>query len=142
MTTIATDGRRIAADGLTIHRGTVVRTTAYKINRLSDGSFIAGAGDVALFTKAISAIRNKEPGGDHLAGDYSLLRLSKWGAVSLYDGTGTLEPIYIDGPAAIGSGMDYALAAMKAGASPQKAVRIAAELDPNTGGRVTVERIS
>lgn len=136
MTTIATDGCTIAADGMSQHHGTIVRTTAQKLHRLPDGSVIGGAGEVTLLNRAIRAIRDGEKGGEHLVGEYSLLRLHPSGRVDLYDGTGTLDPLIMDGPSAVGSGMDFALAAMKAGASAQRALRIASELDPHTGGRV------
>ena len=42
---------------------------------------------------------------------------------------------------ATGSGGSFAIAAMLAGADPREAVKVAAKLDPNTGGRVTVKRI-
>jgi hypothetical protein len=41
-------------------------------------------------------------------------------------------------PCAIGSGMDFALAAMACGKTAAEAVEIAARFDPNTGGRVDV----
>lgn len=141
MTTIATDGRRIAADGMTQHHGTIIRNDAYKLRRLPDGSYIGGAGQVDLIEQAIDLLRSKAPAPADVEGEYSLLRLHNYGGVAVYGGS-ILHPVYVTGPAAIGSGMDFALAAMMAGASPQKAIRIASQLDPNTGGRVTVERIS
>lgn len=51
-----------------------------------------------------------------------------------------LEEIYSEqvSPAAIGSGGDYALAAMLAGAGPHVAIEVAMKLDPYTGGSVDV----
>jgi ATP-dependent protease HslVU (ClpYQ) peptidase subunit len=49
---------------------------------------------------------------------------------------GRMVPIAMNAPIAIGSGRDFALAAMKCGKGAVKAVEIAAELDTATGGGV------
>lgn len=43
---------------------------------------------------------------------------------------------------AIGSGGDYALGALEAGSTPEKAVQIASLYDPNTNDRVTVMEVA
>ena len=42
---------------------------------------------------------------------------------------------------AIGSGRDFALAAMRMGADAKKAVKIASEFDIHTGGRIRTMRL-
>lgn len=65
------------------------------------------------------------------------LVLTKKG-IYLYDSHPT--PFKVDGKfAAIGSGSQAALAAMYYGASPRDAVKMAAKVDPHTGGRINVK---
>ena len=51
------------------------------------------------------------------------------------------HPYEVGKVAAIGSGGDYAMVAMKFGATPKEAVRVAKEYDPYTGGPVRTKRI-
>ena len=48
------------------------------------------------------------------------------------------EMVRVMTPFAIGSGDDFAIGAMEAGASPEAAVVIAAKRDTGTGGEITV----
>jgi ATP-dependent protease HslVU (ClpYQ) peptidase subunit len=62
------------------------------------------------------------------------------GTILVYDQQATPYSV-IDGFAAVGSGESAALGAMYAGADPIKAVKIAAKVDQNTGGKVIVRRL-
>lgn len=133
MTTIATDGFSIAADGMTQHRSTVISTSSRKLHRLPDRSAVGGAGDVGRIKAAISALSEGRP---LPTGEYSLLRLEASGRVLIYDGASPDQPVDVPAPAAIGSGMDLALGALEVGASPREAIAIAKRRDPHTGGTI------
>jgi hypothetical protein len=104
---------------------------------LPDGSVIGESGDADIGIKAIEVLaRSLEEGTDvpKFKGDYALLRLMPNGRAFLY--WENLFPVEVQPPAAIGSGGPLARAAMLAGAEPVHAVRIAAQIDVNTGGRI------
>ena len=68
-----------------------------------------------------------------------------WALVARKTGCAIYEcspvPVSTGKIAATGSGGDFAIAAMLAGADVSEAVKIAAKLDPFTGGRVTAKRL-
>lgn len=138
MTTIATDGRSMAGDGQREHRGTVIMRNAVKIRRLSDGRIVGTAGDVAFGMAMVDWLEN---GGDvpTFPSDSDggiVLLLNPGGSASIFDKYGKEMPVEL--PCAIGSGMDLAIGAMEAGASPRDAVAIAARRDGGTGGHIAV----
>ena len=135
MTTIACDGHWMAGDGQAEAQGTILATNRRKVVRLSDGSLFGSSG--------------RSIDGDAVAkwlidGGKRPKVLTGWCALRLHGGgrleylTQDLEPVSIDVPAAVGSGMDFALGAMLAGATPKQAVEIAAQRDIGTGGTITV----
>lgn len=140
MTTIATDGRSMAGDGQQTHSNDVITGLGIaKVRRLPDGSIIGICGDVV---DALSYIKWLECGGTKpkFTRPFEALLLSpKEGLTYRY--TPSLEPVPCEAPAAIGHGMQYALAAMDCGKSPAEAVEIAARRDPYTGGKITTLRI-
>lgn len=134
MTTIATDGRTMAGDTL-ITAGKERLAFSNKIHRGLDGSIFGACGpstDAARFRRWLC-----EPGQDRpeLTDDFSALVLRPDGNAVYY--CSKLEPIEMMLPQAIGSGADYAIGAMLAGATPTEAVRIACERDTCSGGEVT-----
>jgi ATP-dependent protease HslVU (ClpYQ) peptidase subunit len=144
VTTIATDGYSIAADGRTTMSGIILSENENKLVSMSDGSVIGYAGARSTALHAISEIEDaelhrREP--DAVEGDYTLLRLYPSGAVALMDdGVGLRHPLWVTPPFAIGSGSVAATAAMVARASPKKAVRIAMGVDSNSGGVINVRK--
>jgi ATP-dependent protease HslVU (ClpYQ) peptidase subunit len=135
VTTIATDGHWMAGDGQAEAGGTVLATSRCKVVRLSDGSLFGSAGrsiDGAAVAKWLVE-RGKPP---KVEVGWCALRVYPGGRVEYL--TQDLEPVSIDLPAAIGSGMDLALGAMLAGATPKEAIEIAAQRDMRTGGAITV----
>ena len=76
----------------------------------------------------------------HLGGDFSCLVLTPQGLFE-YDVYCRAEEI-LDDFYAIGSGAKAALAAMHCGKSAIEAVRIAARIDPYTGGRIHSETLN
>jgi len=67
--------------------------------------------------------------------DFNGLVLTPDKKLLLFEGGGVV--LEIEQPYAIGSGMPYALAAMKAGVSAEKSLQVAMEMDVYSGGDVT-----
>lgn len=137
MTTIATDGVTISADGRTSAGDRIVDDKSVKLHRMPDGSIVGQTGRCTHAIVAIEelseAIRDGRP-PKLMRGNYQLLQLHHDGTVTTYDDE--LVALNTPTPAAAGSGAAYALGAMFNGASPDAAVRIATKLDTNSGGRV------
>jgi len=135
MTTIATDGKSMAGDGQASSHGTITDRSKTKVSRLANGDIVGCAGTAehrALFIQWLEGgdrPRIKEP--------FEALILSSNGSLR-YCCEKLLEGNETEAPTAIGSGMDFAIGAMDAGACPEKAVRIASERDPHTGGKIIV----
>lgn len=130
MTTIACNGRTIAADSLSTCGDTISGKRTKKLHKLTDGSIIGAAGGVTHIYRALDAIGN----GTAYKGNYTLLRLFPDGTLLKYEGC--THPIPEEAPAAIGSGWVAALTAMDCGATPKEAVKAAMKRDVYTGGRV------
>lgn len=137
MTTVATDGKTIAADGLATYGDIIVETQQRKIVQ-RDGVLFAttggsAAGDAAIAWYLGGADPQEAPKG-------------KWTLIVVL---GVDQPLFVFNdeepyadewsvPAAFGSGHAIARAAMICGKSPAEAVAVAATLDPMTGGEITV----
>lgn len=140
MTTVCSDGISMAGDGFVVDRGTIIHTSYPKVVRLKDGRIMGFAGNLDHMPGVLDWLEDDtlpKPRPD--ADDRSL-------SVLLLHPDGTMQLAYhqlvftdILPPAAIGSGMDFALTAMDLGCSPAEAVRAAAARDVNTGGEITVE---
>jgi ATP-dependent protease HslVU (ClpYQ) peptidase subunit len=136
MTTIATDGKSMAGDGISIMDGTIIDTSSIKVEKLSDGSLFGACGS-ASDAMRLAAFLNA--GGE---GDWPK-RSDNFGAIVVRPDGGVFTVSEHDGlvkaraPIAMGSGGDYALGAMDAGASPAEAVGIAIRRDPRSGGLIT-----
>ena len=135
MTTIATNGKTLAADRLMSANGDRVGYIT-KAHRAPDGSVFGVSGptaDCQRFVRWLTEEPNDKP---DLSEDFSALVLSPEGVVTYY--CSKLEPVEFGEVSAIGSGADFAIGAMFAGASPQEAVKIACIRDVYSGGDVTV----
>lgn len=137
MTTVATDGVTIAADGRTTAGDRIVDDKSRKLHRLPDGSVVGQSGRCSHAVSAIEELtlamrdgRDPRP----MRGSYTLLHLCTDGSVITYDDE--LVPLPTPAPAAVGSGGAFAMGALYNGASPEEAVRIAKKLDVHSGGRV------
>ena len=133
MTTIATDGKSMAGDGLVTSNGTIFGRSFVKVVRLKDGR-IAGAAGSAFYLAPFFAWL--ESGGDapELGEHFDGIVLSPDGSCRTYDEK--CRSIPEETPSAVGSGREIAIGAMMASASPMKAVTIAAERDSGTGGTI------
>lgn len=142
-TTIAFDGKRLAADSQATFGN--LRRRGTKIRQIED-SIVAVAGcveDGHRFFEWYGQQRRYELGqGDQpewlkdVCDSWDCLVLKPEGLFR-YGNVGTCIPIE-DKQYAIGSGEQLALAAMAMGADAGQAVEIAARLDINTGGPVVV----
>lgn len=134
MTTVATDGRLFAGDGLSTRNDSVTRSNHKKVIRLDDGSIIGGSGRTTDIQRAVDALI--EGSGAKASGDFNLLRLYPNGRLELYEGA-LDAPIRVPPPQAIGTGSDLAMGAMLAGVDAYEAVKIASKVDIYTGGKIT-----
>lgn len=141
MTTIAWDGKTVAADSLkTIRDGFERRAGSFqKIKRVGDIVY-AITGSAALFDPLIEwhkegAFRNKMPKDKH--DGYSALLVFSEGRCFCYT-TDIGYPEELFAPDAFGSGSDYALGALHAGVDAARAVQVAMICNPQTGGEIQV----
>ena len=144
MTTIACDGKTLAGDKQVTTGGTATLTTKVFKVKTKKGTVLAGySGDLADGQAFIEWLKK----GENELPDMSVLNalvIKKNGSVKVYHDAqkgraadmGTLDMW------ALGSGCDYALGAMKFGATAKEAIEIASELDVNTGLGVDVVSFS
>lgn len=123
----------MAGDGQAEAQGTILATNRCKVVRLGDGSLFGSAGR-SIDGSAVAKWLIEGGKRPEVEVGWCALRVHPDGQVEYF--THDLEPALIDVPAAIGSGMDLALGAMLAGATPKQAVEIAAERDMATGGLI------
>lgn len=143
MTTIASDGKTVAADGQETWGAEPVRMDREKV-KLVDGFLYAFTGVGALFDPCIAwYAKGADPKEvPEAKGDNSTWGLSVFfpGRVEYFSSTCPYKAEY-HYPFALGSGTDFAMGAMLAGCEPRRAVEIAAEKNIHTGGKITVVEI-
>lgn len=139
MTVIAWDGKTLAADKRTNFGGLHATTT--KVHRLPDGRLVGCAGNTAQISEMVhwlgaGADSEKMPAIQRDAKEcVSALVIEPGGRVLQYENTP--HPIVIENPAwAIGSGRDFAMAAMWLGQDARHAVIVACQLDCTCGNGV------
>ena len=139
MTTIATDGKTIAADGRRTERSFIVDDTTEKIfvrhGRIYAVSGGSAARDALIAWHHAGADPTKVPPVRDEHG-WSMLVIDGDGLHSLCNSAPYQEKN--PAPEAIGSGADLALAAMLLGKTPAEAVAFAATRDVYTGGAIQV----
>ena len=105
-----------------------------KISRLPDGSLFGGAGGLADILKVKAWASNKYKGDAPDISDkasFECLHVCTDGTTWLIDDD--LEPMrFTDAFLALGTGSQFAQAAMYLGRSPREAVEVAAQFDPST----------
>lgn len=138
MTVIAWDGKTLAADKLASNGGMKCEVT--KIFRIN-GCLVGGAGEVPFILEMIEWIRNGRIVADYPVSQRSkddwqpLLVIEKDGTPSLYERTP--YPVrYEHKHVAIGSGREYARAAMHLGYDAARAVDTAIALDGDCGAGI------
>ena len=132
MTTIAYDGKTMAADRLRTCNG--VRIGNYKkIEKLRDGRIFGFCGEVKYRKMVLDHLKHQSL--DPLPeGDYCALVVRKDGSVYTLEG-GSYE-LDATPPIAMGSGGDFAMAAMACGKDAKGAIEIAIRFDTLSGGEI------
>jgi len=138
LTTIAFDGRSVAADRQMTIGGTAIKSPFPKIKRvmIEGVKSICGfsSGNVCHVMPVLEWLQQGCPDerpdiSD--AKDFSLILVNRAG---VFYSTESLNLVPIGNiPWAIGSGADFALGAMAAGASAKRAVMLTMQLDTSTG---------
>jgi ATP-dependent protease HslVU (ClpYQ) peptidase subunit len=139
MTVIAWDGKTLAADKRTNFGGLHATTT--KVHRLPDGRLVGCSGNTAQIAEIVhwlgsGADADKMPTAQRDAKEcVSALVILPGGAILQYENTP--HPIRIENRMwAIGSGRDFAIAAMHLGKTAHQAAVLACELDCNCGNGI------
>ncbi|HEX8577982.1 MAG TPA: hypothetical protein VF655_00120 [Allosphingosinicella sp.] len=140
MTTIACTSAGMAGDGRIMRGSIIAAESAVKVHRLEDGTLVGCAGQ----TLDSMAFRDWLAGGEEgkrpkASSPFGAL-VFKPDETLWYYADGSSGAI-VDTPMAIGSGSELAMGAMLAGADAEQAVKVAARVDPYTGGRITVHLV-
>lgn len=134
MTTLATDGVTIAADGQ-VTAGHIIEDLArQKVFKLNDGRAIGMAGTLANFDAFKEWFCDPNAEVPALSEDFEAVVIDGSNRVTVYDDK--CRPLSMPVPYAGGSGKEVALGAMLAGATPKEAVKIAIQRDVYSGGRI------
>lgn len=143
MTTIAWDGKSVAADGQVTYGGQYIGPKSVrKIKRIDDIVY-ALAGSAPLFDPFVEWYRNGANPQNTLCvekNDETALFVFKDGKCLMYKAN-IPYPDELFPPDAWGAGCEYAIGAMLAGADAKRAVEIAAICNPGTGGEICVEEL-
>lgn len=138
MTTVAWDGKTLAADKLATSSG--MRITVTKLFR-ARGCLVAAAGDLDRINESVAWFaagadpKNMPPYARDNNDYVGMLVIEKDGSILKYERSAV--PFKIESPfMAIGSGRDYAMAAMHLGKSASEAVAVAIALDCNSGNGI------
>lgn len=140
MTTIAWDGRTLAADSLSTWSGT---RSGYATKIAKLGPIAAGSSGNAVICRRLldwfkgGMVGHPPPAGNKDAGNWSTLNIFGFNDIVLTYGPDGWESVRTDAYAT-GSGCDYASGAMSAGCDARRAVEIAIEHDTSSGGPITV----
>ena len=139
MTTIAWDGKALAADKLASSSSGNLHVT--KIRRLSDGRLVGGSGDAVLVFLFMDWLEAGSPLPRPTWSDEEekicIIEVMPGGQVYRHEAFGRY-PIACPCQASTGTGAAFARGAMAAGKSAAEAVAIANELDCYSGGGVDV----
>lgn len=136
MTTIAYRDGVLAADSLVTLGETALPGATKKITRLPSGDLFGFCGALADGMMLLKALLDEEEDlPTWRGGTTGVLIEKKTGRISVYEGHGPFiyEPARFG---AWGSGMEFALGALAAGASAEQAVKIATKFDINSRGPV------
>lgn len=138
MTTLATRGDGIiAAD--TQCSGEAHRVRVTKLFRLPCGGVVGGCGSFPEIVRAVEWLKKGRKGTAPKLKNSTLMAAFPDGRSGVYMGWTFTE---VDGPCAVGSGQEIAMAAMvHFGVDALEAVKAAASVDPNTSGPFQVMRV-
>lgn len=146
MSTIAFDGKWIAFDQMAIGPAGAPTYGAQKVVPTEGAVVFAGGcgmldGVRAFQEWACAGMEDPYPQiCSDLVDECTYFTISEGGIVSLYE----RRSVFVtkqEAPAAFGSGSQFAMGAMLAGSDAREAVRIAIELDTNSGGEVVAMKL-
>lgn len=135
MTTIAFDGKTLAADSL-VCSGDMRFGHADKIIRLEDGRLLAGCGNPAVLHAVVAWLNGGEEPKFRDGEAFQGIVVHPDGRAEEISGNFRLWPACV--PFAAGSGEPFALVAMRLGKSAAEAVAVACEFDTRSAGPVQV----
>ena len=137
MTTLATDGITLAADGQITCGDVVESLETKKVVKLPDGTVVGWAGCVHAANKFVAWLQGGEDQNcrPDLTDSFVAIRINGTSEVLSYDAD--CHAIIMPAPHTAGSGGVLALGAMLAGASPREAVMLACKRDVYSGGKIT-----
>lgn len=139
MTTIAYRNDTLSADSRSVRHGWIAQDFPQKIRRLKDGTVAAFTGDIGPGEEGIVWLEKGRPEPQPDFDDVTLLHMREPGVLHIYEGKGCAE---FRGPyCAYGSGYPAAMVALHLGCDAERAVQLAAMVDPNTGGEITILRL-
>lgn len=136
MTTIAYKDGVMASDSKIHWQNNAFEDNELKIRRLASGDLIGIAGDsgdLDFMSDYCQGLCDKKDMPDNLD-SYIIVCEKRTGKVYIMEEK--LKRIDVGESYAIGSGMQYALAAMECGKTAIEAVKIASKFDPWTGGKI------
>jgi hypothetical protein len=140
MTTIAYKQGTLAADTLMIKGNTIFGHVEKIVRRESDGALCGGAGNLGWVQAFHRWFLEGEEGDPPPLGEYDngIIVRKDNPEVEIFEDAGAwcFTPNYT----AIGSGKEFALAAMGLGTDAETAIKTAMQFDPGTGGEVMVLR--
>lgn len=140
MTTIATDGVSMSGDGMVSYGVTLPSISERKIFK-HKGDVYGRSGSLRYTIPMIKKWIDKGMVNEDLPDQVTIIRLAE-GCVEVYDSSMQSIHRLTNGECvAIGSGTDYALAAMEGGASPKNAIDIASRFDKYTGGKIVTIKL-
>lgn len=134
MTTIATDGKTIAADGQITAGDIISDMKCRKVFKLSNGRALGVAGTLSSCDAFRAWFADPSQPQPDLSDDFKAVIIDGTDRVTVYDGQ--FYPICLPVPYTIGSGREVALGAMLTGATPKQAVKAAISVDVYSGGTV------
>lgn len=136
MTTVAVRKGILAGDSRICAGDTIITNNALKVRKLRDGRLFGYAGNVEEGQRLYEAVKKKEL---IKLNDVQALVVEVDGKVYYFEGRAWV--FYPDQYTAIGTGADFAIAAMDQGATAVEAVRAACKRDSGSGGRVRSVRL-
>lgn len=141
MTTIAYDGKHLAADSMASSNGYLISKKETKIVELKEGKYKAAAfaGEIRCFNKMIDWLQSDMDEDNYPACEGTCIAITKAGEMHVYGPDLPADEYGKEGTKmAFGSGGDLAMGAMAAGCSAEEAVHAAIEVDLLSGGQVHV----
>lgn len=140
MTIVAWDGKTFAADKQSTIGG--LKRKLSKIHKLDNGHLVAATGTtvdcieyVKWYKKVCAATEDERVFFPTWTGNDKpwLMVVTPWKGIYLYTGCDTYIDYSENDIFAVGSGSEYAMGAMRAGATAKEAVLIASEFDTHCG---------